>query len=90
MSKSAVIRLNDKFSKEEIVRHLFEFYSGENNDDELLLQYNGKWIWLFFENIADSEFVIQFSNKFEKSERLAFLVALHKKIAYKLMDSDLD
>ncbi|MBW1655362.1 hypothetical protein [Flavobacterium quisquiliarum] len=69
MSKSTSITLNRNIDKKELITLFASFFTKELQPNELLLSFNNKWIWFFFEpnNISDCE--IQFSSEFSRSEK---------------------
>ena len=86
MSKSILIKEKNKLSSSELIEKLGDLVSNEVNENELLLRFNDKWIWLFFENREEFIYDIEFSKKLDKEEILEFIEELRSKISYKLVD----
>ena len=89
MSKSVLIKvitpLNNKMELKTLLK---EFNIRENGENEFLLSFNQKWIWLFFEVLNENVYDLQFSHDFTKDERVLFLEVLKNKIDYLIVDSD--
>lgn len=86
MSKSALIKEKENLSKDKLIENLTDFFEKEGENNELVLKYNNKWIWFFFEDEKENIYDIEFSRDFEKKEILSFIEALRNKISYELLD----
>ncbi len=86
MSKSILIKDKEKLSSDELIIKLGDLVINKVNETELLLKFNEKWIWFFFESPDEFIYDIEFSKKFDKEEILQFIEELRSKISYVLID----